>query len=87
MVRAWVYSESNDESLRKNVSLNYLSKLGVLYWKIEPSRYQDDQVFNTVRLERNYKNHDIVRFPSLFFFIDLIWCTKDYCFSSDSAEL
>lgn len=67
MVQAWVFEENGEDprnahrsTENHSISLAYLAKLGVLYWKVEPQDVEQDGVLQRVRQERNYKNADVI---------------------------
>lgn len=42
------------------VTLEQLADLGVLYWKLDADRWEEEGKLDQIRKERNYKNHDVV---------------------------
>lgn len=71
MVQAWIYDEKAPGDQRaphqftpnQEVSLDVLSVLGVLYWKINPAGAVENPLagrLGEIRKERNYKNHDVI---------------------------
>jgi len=47
-------------SPNQEVSLSRLAELGVLYWRIECDTWENSKKLSEIRLDRGYKNHDIV---------------------------
>nr|XP_004656586.2 1,2-dihydroxy-3-keto-5-methylthiopentene dioxygenase [Jaculus jaculus] len=67
MVQAWYMDESAEEPWRPHrakphrpVGLEQLRALGVLYWKLDADKYENDPELETIRRERNYSYMDII---------------------------
>ncbi|XP_036904559.1 1,2-dihydroxy-3-keto-5-methylthiopentene dioxygenase [Sturnira hondurensis] len=67
MVQAWYMDDSNDDPRlphraepARPVGLEQLRRLGVLYWKLDADRYEDDPELEKIRRERNYSWMDII---------------------------
>jgi len=54
MVRFYRIEDNQD------VSLDYVSSLGVLYWRIDPVNYEKEGKLSAIRKERGYTYHDII---------------------------
>jgi len=54
MVKAYVL-DTQDQ-----VSLEYLEKIGVLYWRLNPATYEQDGELSKIRSERNFSYSDII---------------------------
>lgn len=67
MVQAWYVDDSTDDPRlphraepARPVGLEQLRRLGVLYWKLDADRYEDDPELEKIRRERNYSWMDII---------------------------
>ncbi|XP_060025428.1 acireductone dioxygenase isoform X2 [Lagenorhynchus albirostris] len=67
MVQAWYMDKSADDPRRPHrgeparpVSLEQLRGLGVLYWKLDADKYENDPELEKIRKERNYSWMDII---------------------------
>lgn len=67
MVQAWYRDEADDDPRRPHraqpsrpVSLEQLRRLGVLHWKLDPDKYENDPELEKIRKERNYNWMDII---------------------------
>ncbi|XP_045700245.1 1,2-dihydroxy-3-keto-5-methylthiopentene dioxygenase [Phyllostomus hastatus] len=67
MVQAWYMDDSTDDPRlphraepARPVGLEQLRRLGVLYWKLDADRYEDDPELEKIRRERNYSWMDII---------------------------
>ncbi|XP_036191334.1 1,2-dihydroxy-3-keto-5-methylthiopentene dioxygenase [Myotis myotis] len=67
MVQAWYMDASADDPRRPHraeparpVGLEQLRRLGVLYWKLDADKYENDPELEKIRKERNYSWMDIV---------------------------
>ncbi|XP_027477922.1 1,2-dihydroxy-3-keto-5-methylthiopentene dioxygenase [Zalophus californianus] len=67
MVEAWYMDESADDPRRPHraepsrpVGLEQLRQLGVLYWKLDADKYENDPELEKIRKERNYSWMDII---------------------------
>ncbi|XP_030876823.1 1,2-dihydroxy-3-keto-5-methylthiopentene dioxygenase [Leptonychotes weddellii] len=67
MVEAWYMDESADDPRRPHraepnrpVGLEQLRRLGVLYWKLDADKYENDPELEKIRKERNYSWMDII---------------------------
>ncbi|KAG6432283.1 hypothetical protein SASPL_103858 [Salvia splendens] len=66
-IEAW-FMQENDEDQRlphhKNppeyVSLDQLADLGVLYWNLDPNKYENDPDLNKIRQDRGYSYMDML---------------------------
>ena len=66
-IEAWLMDDSNEDprlSHRRNpnesVSLDQLAELGVLYWKLNPTIYENDQELTKIRQDRGYNYMDLL---------------------------
>ncbi|CAI0465773.1 unnamed protein product [Linum tenue] len=66
-IQAWFMDESSEDQRlphRRNpdepVSIDYLAELGVLYWKLNPKKYEDDEELNDIRQARGYNYMDML---------------------------
>ncbi|KHN02748.1 1,2-dihydroxy-3-keto-5-methylthiopentene dioxygenase 4 [Glycine soja] len=66
-IEAWLMDDSNEDprlSHRRNpnesVSLDQLAELGVLYWKFNPTIYENDQELTKIRQDRGYNYMDLL---------------------------
>ncbi|CAL1396577.1 unnamed protein product [Linum trigynum] len=66
-IQAWFMDESSEDQRlphRRNpdepVSIDYLAELGVLYWKLNPKKYEDDEELNEIRQARGYNYMDLL---------------------------
>ncbi|CAL0328092.1 unnamed protein product [Lupinus luteus] len=66
-MEAWVMEENNEDSRlphygspNKFVSLDQLAELGVLYWKLNPNDYENDEELRKIREERGYNYMDLL---------------------------
>ncbi|GCC30632.1 acireductone dioxygenase [Chiloscyllium punctatum] len=66
-IEAWYMDNSDDDQRKPHkrqpniaVTLQELEKLGVLYWKLDPDKSEDDPELQKIRKERNYSWMDIV---------------------------
>ncbi|MED6171148.1 Ard4p [Stylosanthes scabra] len=66
-IEAWFMDDSNEDprlphqtNPKHSVSLHQLSELGVLYWKLNPNIYEEDQELNKIRETRGYNYMDIL---------------------------
>ncbi|XP_065803396.1 acireductone dioxygenase [Muntiacus reevesi] len=67
MVQAWYMDEAADDPRRPHraeparpVGLEQLRRLGVLYWKLDADKYENDPELEKIRKERNYSWMDII---------------------------
>ncbi|XP_007902920.1 1,2-dihydroxy-3-keto-5-methylthiopentene dioxygenase [Callorhinchus milii] len=67
MLQAWYMDDSAEDQRKphklepnKPVSLQQLEPLGVLYWKLNADKYEDDPELQKIRKERNYSWMDII---------------------------
>ncbi|KAM8932033.1 acireductone dioxygenase isoform 2-T2 [Lycaon pictus] len=67
MVQAWYMDESADDPRRPHraepsrpVGLEQLRRLGVLYWKLDADKHENDPELEKIRKERNYSWMDII---------------------------
>ncbi|KAF6101894.1 acireductone dioxygenase 1 [Phyllostomus discolor] len=67
MVQAWYMDDSTEDPRlphraepARPVGLEQLRRLGVLYWKLDADRYEDDPELEKIRRERNYSWMDII---------------------------
>ncbi|XP_059798275.1 acireductone dioxygenase isoform X2 [Balaenoptera ricei] len=67
MVQAWYMDKSADDPRRPHrgeparpVGLEQLRGLGVLYWKLDADKYENDPELEKIRKERNYSWMDII---------------------------
>uniref|UniRef100_A0A7N5KCI4 Acireductone dioxygenase n=1 Tax=Ailuropoda melanoleuca TaxID=9646 RepID=A0A7N5KCI4_AILME len=67
MVQAWYMDESADDPRlphraepSRPVGLEQLRQLGVLYWKLDADKYENDPELEKIRKERNYSWMDII---------------------------
>ncbi|KAF6320798.1 acireductone dioxygenase 1 [Rhinolophus ferrumequinum] len=67
MVQAWYMDESADDPRTPHhaqpgrpVGLEQLRRLGVLYWKLDADKYENDPELEKIRKERNYSWMDII---------------------------
>uniref|UniRef100_A0ABI7VQN5 acireductone dioxygenase (Fe(2+)-requiring) n=1 Tax=Felis catus TaxID=9685 RepID=A0ABI7VQN5_FELCA len=67
MVQAWYMDESADDPRLPHrgdpcslVGLEQLRRLGVLYWKLDADKYENDPELEKIRKERNYSWMDII---------------------------
>ncbi|KAM5263895.1 acireductone dioxygenase [Ctenodactylus gundi] len=67
MVQAWYMDESADDPRRPHrlqpdrpVGLEQLRGLGVLYWKLDADKYENDPELEKIRRARNYSWMDII---------------------------
>ncbi|KAJ8789954.1 hypothetical protein J1605_021652 [Eschrichtius robustus] len=67
MVQAWYMDKSADDPWRPHrgeparpVGLEQLRGLGVLYWKLDADKYENDPELEKIRKERNYSWMDII---------------------------
>mmetsp|Transcript_13942 Transcript_13942/g.44234 ORF Transcript_13942/g.44234 Transcript_13942/m.44234 type:complete len:196 (-) Transcript_13942:32-619(-) len=66
-VEAW-YMDSSDADQREPhkqdpnapVTPEVLAELGVLYWKLDPSKYEDDEKLEAIRDVRGYNYKDVI---------------------------
>ncbi|XP_010494368.1 PREDICTED: 1,2-dihydroxy-3-keto-5-methylthiopentene dioxygenase 4-like [Camelina sativa] len=66
-LEAWFMDDSNEDQRlphhrnpKEFVSLDYLSELGVLYWKLNPENYENDPELGKIRGERGYDYMDLL---------------------------
>ncbi|KAK4478117.1 hypothetical protein RD792_017395 [Penstemon davidsonii] len=66
-LEAWFMQENDDDQRlphHKNppeyVSLDQLANLGVLYWKLDPEKYENDPELNKIRQDRGYSYMDML---------------------------
>ncbi|XP_020375664.1 acireductone dioxygenase [Rhincodon typus] len=66
-VEAWYMDDSDDDQRKPHkrrpnvaVTLEELEKHGILYWKLDPNKFEDDLKLQKIRKERNYTWMDIV---------------------------
>ncbi|VVB07190.1 unnamed protein product [Arabis nemorensis] len=66
-MQAWFMDDSNEDQRlphhrnpNEPVSLDYLSELGVLYWKLNPDNYENDSELGKIREERGYDYMDLL---------------------------
>ncbi|XP_048387845.1 acireductone dioxygenase [Stegostoma tigrinum] len=66
-VEAWYMDDSDDDQRKPHkrqpnvaVTLEELEKHGILYWKLDPNKFEDDLELQKIRKERNYTWMDIV---------------------------
>lgn len=67
MVQAWYMDESEQDPQlphraepSRPVDLQQLSQLGVLYWKLDADKYENDPELEKIRKDRNYSWMDII---------------------------
>ncbi|XDB53548.1 hypothetical protein ABFV05_007164 [Capra hircus] len=67
MVEAWYMDEAADDPRlphraepARPVGLEQLRRLGVLYWKLDADKYENDPELEKIRKERNYSWMDII---------------------------
>ncbi|NP_001272766.1 acireductone dioxygenase [Oryctolagus cuniculus] len=67
MVQAWYMDETADDPRlphrlqpSRTVGLEQLRQLGVLYWKLDADKYENDPHLEEIRRERNYSWMDII---------------------------
>ncbi|XP_040848702.1 1,2-dihydroxy-3-keto-5-methylthiopentene dioxygenase [Ochotona curzoniae] len=67
MVQAWYMDDSPDDPRQPHrlepsspVGLEQLRQLGMLYWKLDADKYEDDPQLEEIRRERNYSWMDII---------------------------
>uniref|UniRef100_A0A3Q1N2K5 Acireductone dioxygenase n=1 Tax=Bos taurus TaxID=9913 RepID=A0A3Q1N2K5_BOVIN len=67
MVEAWYMDEAADDPRlphraepARPVGLEQLRRLGVLYWKLDADKYENDPELEKIRKERNYSWVDII---------------------------
>ncbi|XP_039710953.1 acireductone dioxygenase [Pteropus medius] len=67
MVQAWYWDGAAGDPRRPHraqpsrpVSLEQLRRLGILYWKLDPDKYENDLELEKIRRERNYSWMDII---------------------------
>nr|XP_033719617.1 1,2-dihydroxy-3-keto-5-methylthiopentene dioxygenase-like [Tursiops truncatus] len=67
MVQAWYTEKSGDDPQQPHrrepgspVALEQLRGLGVLYWKLDADKYENDPELEKIRKERNYSWMDII---------------------------
>jgi len=68
MVRAWYMNDTDEDqrlphhqSPEKFLDLDELfKKSGVLYWKIDADRYEEEGVLSKIRKDRGYSYHDVL---------------------------
>ncbi|KAF7247609.1 1,2-dihydroxy-3-keto-5-methylthiopentene dioxygenase [Varanus komodoensis] len=67
MVESWYMDESQEDPQKEHrrrpnepVSLQQLRRLGVVYWKLDADRYENDPELEKIRKENNYTGMDII---------------------------
>ncbi|XP_057547135.1 acireductone dioxygenase 1 [Amaranthus tricolor] len=66
-IQAWYMDETNEDprlphhrTPKEYVSLDTLSDIGVLYWKLDAKNYENDPELNKIREERGYNYFDLL---------------------------
>ncbi|KAJ6903525.1 hypothetical protein NC651_020876 [Populus alba x Populus x berolinensis] len=67
-IEAWFMDEASGEDQRLTrhcnpkefVSLDYLAELGVLYWRLNPANYENDEELKKIREDRGYNYMDLL---------------------------
>lgn len=66
-IEAWFMQESDDDqrlphhkNLPKYVSLDQLADLGILYWHLDPDKYENDPDLDKIRQDRGYNYMDLL---------------------------
>ncbi|XP_043692158.1 1,2-dihydroxy-3-keto-5-methylthiopentene dioxygenase 1-like [Telopea speciosissima] len=57
-IEAWYVEESGED--KKLLSLSKLKELGVLYWRLNPKNYENDEELRNIRESRGYNYVDIL---------------------------